>query len=87
MELRKLKLDLSEVVDVNDNVIEGLSMLLESLAEGLEEFYLDLYEVDQITEDGYLILAECLSSLPNLTSLHLDFCAYFFCPIFIGTQT
>jgi hypothetical protein len=31
-------------------------MLLETLS-GLNEFYLDLYEVDQITEDGYLMLA------------------------------
>lgn len=48
MSLKKLKLDLSEVYDINDIVIEGLTLLLESL-EDLEEFYLDLYEVDQIT--------------------------------------
>ena len=31
-------------------------MLLTSSVD-LEEFYLDLYEVDQITEEGYLLLA------------------------------
>lgn len=46
--LTKLHLDFSEVYDINDFVIEGLSMLLETLV-GLKDFYLDLYEVDQIT--------------------------------------
>lgn len=46
--LTKLHLDFSEVYDINDFVIEGLSMLLETLV-GLKIFYLDLYEVDQIT--------------------------------------
>lgn len=74
MNLRKLKLDLSEVFDVDDLVMEALSLLLEGL-EDLEEFYLDLYEVDQITEDGYLVLAESLTPLTNLKSLHIDFSA------------
>lgn len=60
--LRKLKLDLSEVYDINDIVMEGISMLLESLGS-LKEFYLDLYEIDQVTEDGYLLLAEAISHL------------------------
>ncbi len=46
-------------------------MLLETL-QGLTDFYLDLYEVDQISEDGYLLLAESLSHLQNLTKFHLD---------------
>ena len=31
MSLKKLKLDFSEVYDINDIVIQGLTMLLESL--------------------------------------------------------
>jgi len=72
--LTKLKLDFSEVFNINDIVIEGLSMLLESLTE-LREFYIDLYEVDQITEDGYLILGESISHLKNVTKLHIDLSA------------
>lgn len=75
MSLRKLKLDLSEVFDVDDLVMEALSLLLEGVEDCLEEFYLDLYEVDQITEDGYLVLAESLTTLINLKSLHLDLSA------------
>lgn len=46
--LTKLHLDFSEVYDINDFVVEGLSMLLETL-NGITDFYLDLYEVDQIS--------------------------------------
>jgi hypothetical protein len=46
------------------------------LADSLQEFYLDLYEVDQITEEGYLLLAESVSELENLKKLHIDLSAY-----------
>ena len=49
-------------------------MLLTSSVD-LEEFYLDLYEVDQITEEGYLLLAEAVSGLSSLTKLHIDLSA------------
>lgn len=50
-------------------------MLLTSSVD-LQEFYLDLYEVDQITEEGYLLLAEAISGLSSLTKLHIDLSAY-----------
>jgi hypothetical protein len=34
-----------------------------------------LYEVDQITEEGYLLFAESIASLQKLESLHIDFSA------------
>ena len=49
-------------------------MLLTSSVD-LEEFYLDLYEVDQITEEGYHLLAEAVSGLNSLTKLHIDLSA------------
>lgn len=58
-------------------MLEGLGMLIESLPE-LRELYLDFYEIDQITESGYMVLAESLNQLPHLQSLHLDFSAYLF---------
>ena len=57
-------------------MIEGLTMLLESLTN-LTYFYLDLYEIDQVSEDGYLSLAESISHLPHLQTFHLDLSAYF----------
>lgn len=49
-------------------------MLFESLY-GLTDLYLDLYEVDQITEDGYLMLAESISSMEDLQKIYVDFSA------------
>ncbi len=49
-------------------------MLFESLS-GLTDLYLDLYEVDQITEDGYLMLAESISSMEGLQKIYVDFSA------------
>lgn len=72
--LTKLHLDLCEVPDINDLVIEGLSLLFEMLP-GLTDFYLDLYEVDQITEDGYLMLAQSIGCLAQLQKLHIDLSA------------
>ncbi len=46
--LTKLHLDFCEIHDINDYVVEGMSLLFESLPE-LTDFYLDLYEVDQIS--------------------------------------
>ena len=66
--------DFSEVYDINDFVIEGMTMLFESLS-GLTDLYLDLYEVDQITEDGYLMLAESISSMEGLQKIYVDFSA------------
>lgn len=60
--------------DINDFVIEGMTMLFESLY-GLTDLYLDLYEVDQITEDGYLMLAESISSMEGLQKIYVDFSA------------
>lgn len=60
--------------DINDFVIEGMTMLFESLY-GLTDLYLDLYEVDQITEDGYLMLAESISSMEDLQKIYVDFSA------------
>lgn len=60
--------------DINDFVIEGMTMLFESLS-GLTDLYLDLYEVDQITEDGYLMLAESISSMEGLQKIYVDFSA------------
>ncbi len=54
--LRRLKLELGEVYDLGDEVVEGLVMLMEDL-DRLEHFYLDMYQVDQVTEQGYLLLA------------------------------
>jgi hypothetical protein len=62
------------VYDINDFVIEGMTMLFESLY-GLTDLYLDLYEVDQITEDGYLMLAESISSMEDLQKIYVDFSA------------
>lgn len=62
MQLKRLHLDMGSVYDINDIVIEGLVMLLTNLNE-LTDFYLDLYEVDRITEDGYLLLAQGLSEM------------------------
>jgi hypothetical protein len=62
------------VYDINDFVIEGMTMLFESLS-GLTDLYLDLYEVDQITEDGYLMLAESISSMEGLQKIYVDFSA------------
>jgi hypothetical protein len=62
MLLKRLHMDLGSVYDINDIVIEGLVMLLSNLNE-LTDFYLDLYEVDRITEDGYLLLAQGLSEM------------------------
>lgn len=56
MSLEKLHFDFSEIYDVNDFVLEGLGMLIESQPE-LRELYLDFYEIDQITENGYMVLA------------------------------
>ena len=73
--LIKLSLDFSEVYDINDIVIEGLSMLIENLPN-LKEFYLDLYEIDQVSEEGYMLLADLFNHVPNLKKLHLDLSAY-----------
>ena len=54
--------------------MEGLALLLSNLSN-LEEFYLDLYEIDQITAEGYLNLAEGLTELQGLKKLHLDLSA------------
>jgi hypothetical protein len=69
-----LRFDFGSIYDINDIVIEGMTMLLTSSVD-LEEFYLDLYEVDQITEEGYLLLAEAVSGLSSLTKLHIDLSA------------
>lgn len=72
--MKKLRFDFGSIYDINDIVIEGMTMLLTSSVD-LEEFYLDLYEVDQITEEGYLLLAEAVSGLSSLTKLHIDLSA------------
>lgn len=68
-------MDLGSIYDINDIVMEGLALLLSNLSN-LEEFYLDLYEIDQITAEGYLNLAEGLTELQGLKKLHLDLSAY-----------
>ena len=50
-------------------------MLVESMPK-LEDFFLDIYEIDQITEEGYLLLADSFSNLGNLKKLHIDLSAY-----------
>lgn len=50
-------------------------MLVEAMPK-LEDFFLDIYEIDQITEEGYLLLADCFSNLANLKKLHIDLSAY-----------
>jgi hypothetical protein len=56
MELTKLSLDLAEVYHINDIVIEGLCLLLTN-CQSLTQLYLDFYELEQLTEDSYLLLA------------------------------
>lgn len=43
LELTKLSLDLGSLYDINDIVVEGLTLLLSNLTNSLQEFYLDLY--------------------------------------------
>ena len=53
---------MGSVYDINDIVIEGLALLLSNLPT-LRSLFLDFYEVDRVTDEGYLLLAQSIAEL------------------------